>query len=292
MSALFVRLEVDWVDNPKLIAGGMAVRGCHAVACCLAKRLETDGWVDRALLAREGADDALVDRLVELELFEVDGRRVRPWNWHDRNPSQGAIDATRTAKAEAAKAGNHKRWKHDGPVADCAVCSPASQVDRICDPAGSQGVAGVSPESDPETEPDTSQPAGTTPTATVLAKHACLVIARQQIADRVASGAIGNPAAVAKQRAEVDLWPILGAVLVSLAEQNPSATADQVAALAEVDPLTGYAPTAARPASPGESRPALSADVVEGIRQQAAEVASPDVVADILAERRAARAAS
>ena len=86
MSALFVRLEVDWVDNPKLIAAGMDGRGCHAVACCLAKRLETDGWVHRDVLVDHGANRALVDRLIALEVFDVDGYLVRPEGWDSSRP--------------------------------------------------------------------------------------------------------------------------------------------------------------------------------------------------------------
>lgn len=151
---LFVKLETSWNDNPKIIAAGLAGRGLHATALCICKRLETDGWIDRALLYREGADDALIDRLVDLALFDVEGSCVRPHNWHDRNPSQDAIDATRSAKADAARVGNHKRWKHPGDVADCSICAPEPQVSRISDRNRSHPVATPSP--DTETETDTT----------------------------------------------------------------------------------------------------------------------------------------
>ena len=150
--ALFVKLETTWADHPKIIAAGLDGRGLHATALCISKRLETDGWIDRALLHREGATDDLIDRLVELHLFDAEGTRVRPHHWHDRNPSQGAIDATRSAKAEAARAGNHKRWKHPKPIAQCEICTPNPQVDRISDRSGSHAVAEPSPDTDTETE--------------------------------------------------------------------------------------------------------------------------------------------
>ena len=155
---LFVKLETTWADNPKIIAAGLAGRGLHATALCISKRLETDGWIDRALLYREGADDALIDRLVELALFDSDGTRVRPHNWHDRNPSQDAIDATRNAKAEAARMGNHRRWKHPGEIADCRICTPEPQVSRISDRNPSQPVAEPSPDTDTDTETETTTP--------------------------------------------------------------------------------------------------------------------------------------
>lgn len=152
-SPLFVKLDVTWVDHPDLVALGLQARGLHAVALCLAKRLETNGWVDRVLLHREGATDELIDTLVAAELLEADALRVRPSGWHDRNPSQGAIDATRTAKADAAKRGNHARWNHPGPLASCPICNPESpgqshqrsQADR-------KGIAYPSPETETETE--------------------------------------------------------------------------------------------------------------------------------------------
>lgn len=189
---LFVKLETTWVDHPGLIAAGLDGRGLHAVCLCLAKRLETDGWIDRALLYREGAADDLIDRLVELVLLDAEGRRVRPAGWHDRNPSQGAIDATRTAKAEAARAGNHKRWGHPGPVASCAVCLPNVQVSRTSDPVRSQSVAEVSPDTETETSSPTKSQDYSQPDPQALAKAAALVA--RQIA---ATTADHNPAGLA-----------------------------------------------------------------------------------------------
>jgi hypothetical protein len=151
---LFVKLEVTWVDNPKVIAAGMAGKGLHAAAMCLSKRLETDGWIDRALLHREGADDALIDQCIELGLLEVDGRRVRPFGWLDRNPSQGAIDAKREAKAEAGRKGNHTKWKHPGEFADCDVC----QATRTSDRTRSHTDPKSSPDTETETETETTTP--------------------------------------------------------------------------------------------------------------------------------------
>lgn len=158
MSVLFVRLELDWLDNPKLIRAGMVGRGIHAAAMVLSKRLETDGWFDRLLLVREGATEEQIDRLIELELLEVDGDRVRPWEWLDRNPSQAAIDASRASKSEAGKRGNHRRHKHGGDYESCAICHPPEK-----NPTSSQGAKGVrggavaparnvSPETEAETE--------------------------------------------------------------------------------------------------------------------------------------------
>lgn len=287
--ALYVPLSVEWADHPKLIRAGLAGRGLHALTLAIAKRLETDGWVDRLLLHREGADDELIDRLVDLRLLDIDPAHpdaVRPHNWHRHNPSQGAIDATREAKAEAAKKGNHKRWRHDGPYESCPTCHPKPQVvapsetvrDRS-DPTGSP-----KPESESETEPSPSEPATPTPAGSAVArgKQAAIVIARDQIADRVLDGSIGDPSAVARKRAEEDLWPILGAALTALAEQNPDATPEQIAELAQVDPLTNLPRPAGYPVDQAaQERPRLAEWTPPAV-----EVADPSVARAALAAAR------
>ncbi len=151
---LYVQLDANWPDNPKVIAAGMAGAGLHATAMCVAKRLDTDGWVARPILHRQGADDALMDRLVSLGLLEDGPRGVRPHDWLDRNPSQAAIAAKVAAKKRAAKEGNHKRWQHDGSVDDCRICYPEGQVIAGCDLVRSDPYPNSSPES--YTEPAAS----------------------------------------------------------------------------------------------------------------------------------------
>lgn len=157
--SLYVPLSTEWADHSKLIRAGLAGRGLHALTLAIAKRLETDGWVDRLLLHREGADDALIDRLVDLRLFDVDDAHpeaVRPHNWHRHNPTQAAIEAGRAAKAEAGKRGNHRRHKHAGPFDDCTICHPDRQVVAGCEPVRDGCDRIGSPESETETESKTT----------------------------------------------------------------------------------------------------------------------------------------
>jgi hypothetical protein len=121
---LYVQLDANWPDHPKIIAAGIEGAGLHALALCLAKRLNTDGWIPLPLLHRQGATGELIDRLVVLSLLDARDGAVRPHGWHERNLSQRAIEAKREAKRRHAKAGNHKRWDHPGEVDDCAVCFP------------------------------------------------------------------------------------------------------------------------------------------------------------------------
>lgn len=176
--SLFVQLDTAWPDNVKVIRVGLEGAGLHAMAMCLAKRTETDGVLHRAQLQRLGASDDLIDLLIHEGLLDpIDyGFRAgedpdqavtfRIHDWHDRNPSQDAIAATRTAKAEAAQRGNHKRWKHAGEYEDCETCNPkqpeipsvlasdrTSETDAI---AHAKRVR--SPESESESESEKSAP--------------------------------------------------------------------------------------------------------------------------------------
>lgn len=111
----------------------------------------------------------------------------------------------------------------------------------------------------PESPTATCSPASAHGSANpvALAKHAAMVLARRQIADRVARGEISNPDEIARRKADQDLWPILGDRLTRIAEANPEASPDQVADLADVDPLTGFARGGTYPAADvaAESRP-------------------------------------
>lgn len=158
---LFVQLDVNWPDDPKIIEAGWEAAGCHAAVLCLAKRLETDGWVHEALLDRYGITGAHLTTLLDVGLLDREGSRVRPSNWLRRNPSQAAIAAKRASKSEAGKAGNHRRYDHPGDLADCPKCNPAPQVvaGSECETdSATSHLAEISQparsESEPETEPE------------------------------------------------------------------------------------------------------------------------------------------
>jgi hypothetical protein len=127
---LYVQLDTNWPDHPKIIRAGLDGAGLHAIVLCLAKRLEANGWVPRPILYRQGVTDALIDRLVDLDLLEAGDDAVRPDGWLDRNPSQAAIDATRASKSDAARRGNHNRWHKDTNYETCAKCQVIAGSDR------------------------------------------------------------------------------------------------------------------------------------------------------------------
>lgn len=157
---LYVQLDVNWPDHHKVIEVGIEGAGLHAIVLCLAKRQETDGWVHRRMLYRQGATDDLIDRVASCGLLDLDGSLVRPHGWHDRNPSQAAIDAKRASKSEAGKRGNHARHHAPGPYEFCAKCHVIAGSDRT----GSQA-SDCDPTSSPYTEKES---VGAIPLATVL----------------------------------------------------------------------------------------------------------------------------
>jgi len=130
--ALFVQLDTNWPDHPKVIAAGLDGAGLHAAALCLAKRLLTDGVLYRTQLLRLGGTDELIDRLIDLTLLDpVDDQRVAVHDWLDRNPSRGAIGGRLGASRDDGKRGNHKRWGHPGDYESCPRCNPRSSPTPI-----------------------------------------------------------------------------------------------------------------------------------------------------------------
>lgn len=156
---VFVKLYVEWVDNEKLSRAGMACRGVHTTAMCLAKRSDRDGWFPRYTLVKEGAGDDLIDECIEREILDVEGAYVRPWDWLDRNLSQDAISAT---KSKAGSLGNHNRWDHPGPFGECPICHPVAPPppNLPFDRTASQGdrTDRTDRKVSPESESDTDNP--------------------------------------------------------------------------------------------------------------------------------------
>lgn len=119
--SLFVKLEVTWVDNPKVNNASLAGRGLHATALCIAKRADGDGWISPVTLYKEGATEELIEELLSLRLLEKEGDMVRPWGWLDRNLTKDQIKEVRSLRAKKA---NHRKWEHKGSFDECEVCNP------------------------------------------------------------------------------------------------------------------------------------------------------------------------
>lgn len=166
--ALFVKLDVTWLDSHKIVLAPMAVRGCHATALCIAKRTENDGWFPRVLLMREGADDVLITDMVARRLLEVDGDLVRPYGWLKRNTSQAAIEAKKQAKALAGLKGNHERW-HSGDFDHCGPCqAKKAEVIAGCETGAIAPSSHPDRNSSPETYTETEEGADRKPSQAAI----------------------------------------------------------------------------------------------------------------------------
>ncbi len=133
---LYVQLDANWPDNEKIMDAGWEASGVHAGIMCIAKRLDTDGWVPLKTTRRYLMPEETILALVELGLLDREGDRVRPSDWHERNPSKAAIAAKRAAKVRAGKAGNHARYGHFGDVETCRTCYPEQgQTPSVLAPA-------------------------------------------------------------------------------------------------------------------------------------------------------------
>lgn len=269
--ALFVPLDVGYPDHPKIIRAGLEGAAIHTFALCAAKRLESDGWIDRTILIRFGASDDLLAKLISLDLLEADGELVRPVGWHDRNPTQDAIDSVRAQKSAGSKRGNHERWNHPGLVEDCPKCVKKPQVVAPCDPIGlpsdSHRTPHATPQGSPKTESETetkspppesqdySQPPSPEPVEPVVVDQQMVRRCAAAIGRTLATGA-SDPAAYA---ASVTRRMLTGDDPADRDEITRRLTAGEtveavVATWTPTDPLTGdrpssyVAPPAAGPA--------------------------------------------
>jgi hypothetical protein len=149
---LFVRLDVNWVDNDKIMTVGLAGAGLHAAAMCLAKRMDTDGILSVTLLSRHGATPDLIELLVAEGLFDhIDDRRIAVHGWLDRNPAVSDYSA-------AGREGNHRRWKHRGPLEACTRCNPEISPVAPDSPGDRPRVAATEGDLSTETTPEPPQP--------------------------------------------------------------------------------------------------------------------------------------
>lgn len=129
--SLFVPLDVDYQNDPKVIAAGPLAECLFVRALALCKRTMSDGRVHRAqlpglALGLPGARAKHARALVEVGLWAEtdDGWLVSAWStW---NPSAASIRENQQARTAAGAKANHDRW-HVGPTGrpkiGCPHCS-------------------------------------------------------------------------------------------------------------------------------------------------------------------------
>ena len=107
---LYVPLDVDYADNPKMIGVGERGEVLYIRALCLAKRTLTDGFIDERQLVRFGLPGVEVraESLVREGLWEKVPGGYQITGWLERNTSASAIHEASTKRAEAGRLGGQR----------------------------------------------------------------------------------------------------------------------------------------------------------------------------------------
>jgi hypothetical protein len=153
MVELFVPMSVNAMDDPKLVRAGAFAELVFYRSTQLAKRLASDGHIDRTHLPHlcrglRGPYSKHTDPLVNEGLWVREGDGFRIASFLKRNKSRAQLDAQRDTKAAAGAKGNHvKHHVEQGRyVASCEWCLAE------CDDTGSHSARDGSRHSEVKSE--------------------------------------------------------------------------------------------------------------------------------------------
>jgi hypothetical protein len=132
MTGLYVKLDVEYMSNPKLLEAGPLAELLYVRSLCFAKRTMKDGVLTRPQvgLITYGVPNAKrhIEALVAEELWDdIGGGAYRIAGWLERNKSASQIEHESEVKRQASILANHERWHAtpDGkPSATCPLCYP------------------------------------------------------------------------------------------------------------------------------------------------------------------------
>ena len=107
---LYVKLEVDYPDNARMIAAGEKAELLYIRALCLAKRTLSDGFIDARQIPRFGLPgwQARARKLVEVGLWTSVDQGYLIAGWADRNKSAEEIAAESVKRAESGRLGGRR----------------------------------------------------------------------------------------------------------------------------------------------------------------------------------------
>jgi hypothetical protein len=162
MARLYVQLDVDYADDPKIIRAGEKAELLYLRGLALAKRLLTDGFISDDQLPRFMLSDISrrVDKLVSVGLWEpVKGGYVIS-AWLKRNPAAAEVAAAEEQARLDGIRGNHNRWHKDRRSEACPLCQPESGADPPpdTDPNRVPDRGAESSESETKTESSSARP--------------------------------------------------------------------------------------------------------------------------------------
>lgn len=114
--SLYVKLEVDYADNPRIAQAGEAAEIAYIRILCLCKKTHSDGLVTQEQLKRLGLPrlGQRLKRLCEVGVLEQRGRDFVVTGWLQRNVSRVTLDRISTEKRHSGRIGGHRsaqvRW--------------------------------------------------------------------------------------------------------------------------------------------------------------------------------------
>jgi hypothetical protein len=154
--SLYVKLDVEYAHDPKMIDAGPMAELLYVRALCFAKRSMKDGFIAERQLPAVAlgipAPHKHAATLVEVGAWE---KTTGGWNitsWLKRNKSAARIAHEIEARRMKSVMGNHERWhvKESKYDPTCEICNPMGDPCR--DPRGDPGEE--STEEEPEEEPE------------------------------------------------------------------------------------------------------------------------------------------
>lgn len=165
---LFVQLDVDYQDDPKIIAAGPMGEALYVRSLALAKRTLSDGVIDATQLPRlalglQGRPAVIAGKLVDVGLWTAVGNGWVITAWPKRNKTRAeVVDKVERGRAASLKA-NHEHWHvdRDKPSESCALCYPVSDPIGIRIGSASESTeTETEPKEETESEPSSSSCAG------------------------------------------------------------------------------------------------------------------------------------
>jgi hypothetical protein len=165
---LYVKLQADYSDDPKIIRAGEAAEVLYVRMLCFCARTLSDGLVDDAQMTRLALRQLpkRVARLLEEHLVERVEGGYKIVSWHKHNRSAASIAEERDKKSSGSNHANHLRWhvQMGRFVAECVWCQadrqpPSSPSDKGSDKGSDIGSDvphlwdSIDPSSDPALDP-------------------------------------------------------------------------------------------------------------------------------------------
>ena len=126
-----MKIEVDYADNPRIIAVGERAEVLYLRALCLAKRTLSDGFIDARQLPRFGLSKVQdrADALVREGLWRPVDQGYQIVGWSERNKAAAEIAEESAKRAEAGRLGGKRSGEARAQAKSKQVASTKSNTE-------------------------------------------------------------------------------------------------------------------------------------------------------------------